>query len=63
MYYELRVNLLKLKLIKLDIPNSIAKEDEFPLVPFMFGSEGTNAYDSTAILKHLGVDKNLNNKD
>jgi len=46
--YSLRRELLTRGLLPLTWPRMTA-EDEFPLVPFLFGPEGENLYDSTAI--------------
>lgn len=46
--YSLRRELLTRGLLALTWPRMTA-EDEFPLVPFLFGPEGENLYDSTAI--------------
>lgn len=46
--YSLRRELLTRGLLPLTWPRMSA-EDEFPLVPFLFGPDGENLYDSTAI--------------
>lgn len=46
--YSLRRELLTHGVLPLTWPRMTA-EDEFPLVPFLFGPEGENLYDSTAI--------------
>ena len=51
-----RVLLLKAGVIKLTYPK-FTKLDEFPLVPFLFGPNGENLYDSSAIATWL--DNNL----
>ncbi len=54
-----RTQLLKLGLLKLTYP-PFTKLDEFPLVPFLFGPNGENLYDSSAIA--LWLDKNMGAK-
>ena len=46
--YSLRRELLTRGVLSLTWPRMTA-EDEFPLVPFLFGPDGENLYDSTAI--------------
>jgi hypothetical protein len=61
-YYEIRTLLLKNRLLPLSIPRSMSALEEFPLVPFLFGSDGTNAYDSSSILKAMNIDLDLSKK-
>jgi hypothetical protein len=58
-FLKVRVRLIKLGLTTLHIPQQMSELDEFPLVPFLLGSKGTNAYDSSAILRNLHIDKHL----
>ncbi len=49
---NLRINIRKTRLVRGRLPLTYPKfthEDEFPLVPFLFGPRGENLYDSTAI--------------
>lgn len=50
--YSLRRMLLTQGLLPLTWPR-MTVEDEFPLVPFLFGPDGENLYDSTAIAEWL----------
>jgi len=45
---SMRINMLKAGLLKLTYPE-FTELDEFPLVPFLFGPNGENLYDSSAI--------------
>ncbi len=49
---QLRLKLLKAGLLKLTYPE-FTEYDEFPLVPFLFGPNGENLYDSSAIAHWL----------
>lgn len=49
---QLRLKLLKAGLLKLTYPE-FTEFDEFPLVPFLFGPQGENLYDSSAIVHWL----------
>jgi glutathione S-transferase len=49
---NVRINLRKQRLVQGRLPLTYPQftgEDEFPLVPFLFGPQGENLYDSTAI--------------
>jgi glutathione S-transferase len=49
---NIRINLRKTRLVRGRLPLTYPKftdEDEYPLVPFLFGPGGENLYDSTAI--------------
>jgi len=50
--YALRVQRLKRGRLPLTWPR-MTEDDEFPLVPFVFGDDGTNLYDSSAIAEWL----------
>ncbi len=54
---QLRIKLLKVGMLKLTYPE-FTEYDEFPLVPFLFGPNGENLYDSSAIATWL--DQNTN---
>ena len=49
---QLRLKLLKARVLKLTYPE-FTEYDEFPLVPFLFGPDGENLYDSSAIATWL----------
>jgi glutathione S-transferase len=49
---QFRLKLLKSGLLKLHCPE-FTQYDEFPLVPYLFGSNGENLYDSSAIATWL----------
>jgi glutathione S-transferase len=49
---QLRLKLLKAGVLKLTYPE-FTEYDEFPLVPFLFGPDGENLYDSSAIATWL----------
>jgi len=51
---QLRLKLLKAGILKLTYPE-FTEYDEFPLVPFLFGPEGENLYDSSAIATWLDL--------
>ncbi|HVT36551.1 MAG TPA: glutathione S-transferase C-terminal domain-containing protein [Nevskiaceae bacterium] len=51
-HYALRVDRLKRGMLPLTCP-AMTEDDEFPLVPFVFGPEGENLYDSSAIARWL----------
>ena len=53
---NIRINLRKMRLVRGRLPLTwpeFTDEDEFPLVPFLFGPQGENLYDSTAIAEWL----------
>tara|TARA_R110001592_G_scaffold135779_1_gene352242 strand:+ start:7099 stop:8313 length:1215 start_codon:yes stop_codon:yes gene_type:complete len=54
---QLRLKLLKAGLLKLTYPE-FTEYDEFPLVPFLFGPNGENIYDSSAIASWLDQQTN-----
>jgi len=49
---QLRLKFLKAGILKLTYPE-FTEYDEFPLVPFLFGPDGENLYDSSAIATWL----------
>lgn len=63
---QLRLKLLKMGLLKLTYPE-FTEYDEFPLVPFLFGPNGENLYDSSAIAawldQHTDTDKLVDASD
>ena len=55
---NLRLNMRRFALVAGRLPLSwpqISDEDEFPLVPFVFGPNGENMYDSTAVAQWLDI--------
>jgi glutathione S-transferase len=51
---QIRIKLIKMGRLKLTYPE-LTDQDEFPLVPFLFGPNGENLYDSSAIARWLDV--------
>ncbi len=49
---QARIKLIKMGRLKLTYPE-FTDQDEFPLVPFLFGPNGENLYDSSAIARWL----------
>jgi len=56
--YETKVQLIKLGILRVHIPSVSSPLEEFPLVPFLFGEDGTTAYDSSHIASALWTSHN-----